>query len=316
MTLIPDMKDNQKTILNFLLNIVDEILNIYSETLIKMAMDHTKREIPNNYHKDNFLSEIDLEINQFYQIKIAQSLRQFVYISEENEPKIYPLGSKILPELAIIVDPLDTSELAVRGLNGYTHLLVYSLVKQVPILSIVGDFFHNVKLYFAFKNSDGVDNAFLMTRNEKVYPLGCSNEEELSKALITTYSMRPVDRFLKFSNQRKLLNALAKPNDRMEEKGRIGLDFGSVGLCHVAAGFSDAMVETAKGFLLWDLLPGQYILKSSGGYISDLSGIELPLNLQFDSLSDIITTMEKRQKFIATGNLNLLHGIRKNLNRS
>jgi myo-inositol-1(or 4)-monophosphatase len=44
-----------------------------------------------------------------------------------------------------------------------------------------------------------------------------------------------------------LLTALAQPGPDGKARGRIGVDFGSVGLCHVAAGFTDAVIEFAKG---------------------------------------------------------------------
>jgi myo-inositol-1(or 4)-monophosphatase len=77
------------------------------------------------------------------------------------------------------------------------------------------------------------------------------------------------------------------------------VDFGSIGLRHVAAGFSDAMIEPAKGFAVWDLAPGHYILNAAGGVVLDLKGRPVPLNYQFDTVADIRKAMDQRRKFVA-----------------
>jgi myo-inositol-1(or 4)-monophosphatase len=191
--------------------------------------------------------------------------------------------------------------------------MVYSLKDQAPIVSIVGDMFHNIRLFYAFRDQNGNDRAFLMMRNKKVIPIRSSQEKILHKALVTTYSMRPIERFLKVAEQRVFLDSLAQSDERGQERGRIGVDFGSVGLCHVAAGFSDAMIEIAKGFTLWDLIPGQYILYAAGGIVASLDGNELPLNLDIQNLSDVKRAINKRQMFIGAGNSTLLRSILSNL---
>jgi len=73
------------------------------------------------------------------------------------------------------------------------------------------------------------------------------------------------------------------------------------------------MVEFAKGFAIWDLSPGHYILHAAGGSVIDLHGALIPLNYDLDSLSDIKSAMNRRQKFIAAGNLDLANEIRTTL---
>jgi myo-inositol-1(or 4)-monophosphatase len=111
------------------------------------------------------------------------------------------------------------------------------------------------------------------------------------------------------ADQTELLDALATPSDDGTKPGRIGVDFGSVSLCHVAAGFTDATVEFAKGFAVWDLAPGHYILHAAGGTTIDLNGKPLPLQQPFDTLAEINAAMNGRQKFIAAGNSNLARDI-------
>lgn len=135
----------------------------------------------------------------------------------------------------------------------------------------------------------------------------------LSEALVTNYMMRPEQRFQPLAREQRFIKALSAPSRDGKARGRIGVDFGSIGLCHVAAGFSDAMVEFAKGFAIWDLSPGHYILHAAGGSAIDLHGAPIPLNYDLDSLSDIKSAMNRRQKFIAAGNLNLANEIRATL---
>ena len=61
------------------------------------------------------------------------------------------------------------------------------------------------------------------------------------------------------------------------------------------------MVEFAKGFAVWDLAPGHYILCAAGGVVLDLDGGLLSLDYRLNSDADIAGAMERRQKFVAAG---------------
>lgn len=310
-----NLRINYAEITSMLINIekiiglVSIVIKKYSELLIQMAVTGQKREIDNKIHSDNFLSEIDRDIHFFYKKKIGEIIPTFIYASEEEAPHIWPEESDIIPEFMVIVDPLDTSELAVRGLSGYTHILLYSLREQCPILSIVGDMFHYINMFFAYRDFNGVSRAFLMTRNQERYLIHPSDERKVSSSLVTNYFMKPATRFASLVMQENLFKTLRKSDVNGKRKGRIGLDFGSIGLCHVAAGFTDAMFETAKGFYIWDILPGQYILNSAGGVISSLDGEPLTLNLNIQNISDVESLMNKRQKFVAASNQELMKNI-------
>jgi myo-inositol-1(or 4)-monophosphatase len=109
--------------------------------------------------------------------------------------------------------------------------------------------------------------------------------------------MRPAERFARLAHQHRLIGALAEPSDDGKARGRIGVDFGSISLCHIAAGMTDA--ELAKGFAVWDLALGHYILHAAGGTVIDLSGRPVALDAGFTTLADIGKAMKQRQKFIA-----------------
>jgi myo-inositol-1(or 4)-monophosphatase len=231
--------------------------------LIDAALTGQHGEQENIRHAGNFLTQHDLRMHRRYRELLTQWLPSFIYASEEDEPQV--VGSEPGPDLVVLVDPLDTSELAVRALHGYTHLLVYSRRLRRPVAAVVGDIFHQLRLYTAVLDADGSDRAYVTTRDGHRRPLTVRPCNHLADAVITNYSMRPQERFLPLARQRRLLNSLAAPDGAGAKRGRIGVDFGSIGLCHVAAGQTDGMIEFAKGFAAWDLLPGHYVLHTAGG---------------------------------------------------
>lgn len=280
--------------------------------LVEAALSGKRGEHKNLRHDDNFLSDYDLWMHQRYKKGLVEHIPSFVYASEEADPEI--VGPVADPDLCVLVDPLDTSELAVRGLHGYTHVMVYSRSLARPIVSVIGDIFHHIQLYIGARDDSGIDRAFMVTADSVEYILDQPWQVKLSQALITNYLMRPDERFLPLAQQDDFLQALSVPSGcDNKKKGRIGVDFGSVSLCHVAAGFTDATIEFAKGFAIWDLSPGHYVLHAAGGTVIDLRGEPIPLDYHLDSLADIATAMNPRQKFIAASNASLADEILKTL---
>jgi len=292
-------------------NMVREVMAEIRPQLVEAALTGDRGESRNLRHEDNFLSRHDMWMHEEYQRRLAELLPSFVYASEEADPQV--IGDDPDPTLCVLVDPLDTSEMAVRGLFGYTHILVYSRSLARPIAAVVGDIFHHIQLYLAALGEDGVDRAYVVTADGKTSELQVRPVESLNEALITNYMMRPAERFTKLADQHRLIEALAEPATDGKARGRIGVDFGSVSLCHVAAGMTDATAEFAKGFAIWDLAPGHYILQAAGGTVIDLDGQPLPLDAGFTTLGDIGKAMNQRQKFIAAVDASLAAQIREAL---
>jgi myo-inositol-1(or 4)-monophosphatase len=285
--------------------VVRTVMDDIRPALVEAALSGNRSERANPRHADNFLTSHDLWAHERYRELITPLLPAgFVYASEEAEPEV--IGPDPDPDLCVLVDPLDTTELAVRALHGYTHVLVYSRSLRRPVAAAVGDIYHHIQLYLAARHGDGRDHASLVIRDGRVYPMRCgTGVTELNQALVTNYLMRPLERFEPLAAQRSFLRALDGPSRDGTRRGRIGVDFGSVSLCHVAAGFTDATVEFAKGFAVWDLAPGHYILHAAGGTVLSLSGEPLPLDQQLTTLADISRAMSPRQKFIAAANPSL-----------
>jgi myo-inositol-1(or 4)-monophosphatase len=234
-------------------------------------------------------------------------LPSFLYTSEEGDPE--RVGEDADPDLCVLVDPLDTSELAVRGLHGYTHILIYSRTLSRPVVAVVGDIFHQIQLYIGARNEHGHDEAFVITADGNLRPIKVTDSPELKDALVTNYLMRPAERFAPLAGQQRFLAALGAPAEDGRQRGRIGVGYGSVSLCHVATGQTDAMVEFAKGFATWDLYPGHYILEAAGGVVLDLQGDPIPLEGRLGSKEQIAKAMNERQEFVATATVELANEI-------
>lgn len=279
--------------------LVRQLMGELRPRLIEAALTGHRTENENPRHTDNFLSDHDLWMHRRYKEVLAEHIPAFVYASEEADPEV--IGDEPDPDLCVLVDPLDTSELAVRGLYGYTHVLVYSRTLARPVAAVVGDIFHHVQLYVAARDDSGRDRAFMVTADGREHALETPSHAALSESLVTNYLMRPEQRFRPLAEQVHFLKALGAPSRDGKARGRIGVDFGSIGLCHVAAGFTDAMVEFAKGFAIWDLSPGHYILHAAGGTVIDLHGNAIALDYGLRTLPDIKQAMNLRQRFIAAG---------------
>ncbi|MGW6619604.1 inositol monophosphatase family protein [Nocardia sp. NPDC055002] len=308
------MSDQNTTELaQYITDMVTTMMAEIRPRLVEAALTGRRSETENVRHEDNFLSEYDLWMHGRYKELLSEHLPSFIYASEEADPQV--VGSDPEPDLCILVDPLDTSELAVRSLHGYTHIMVYSRSLRRPIIAVVGDIFHHVQLYVAMREPDGADRALMITASGDSHMLNQPSSARLPQALVTNYLMRPDERFRPLAKQQRFFDALSAASEDGKRRGRIGVDFGSVSLCHVAAGFTDATVEFAKGFAVWDLSPGHYILHAAGGVTIDLDGDPIPLDCGLNSTPEINQTMGTRRKFIAAGNRALAEEIREAIQR-
>src|SRR5690606_12136289 len=135
-------------------------------------------------------------------------LPSFIYASEEGNPVQHSLDSSTDVKIVVVVDPMDMSELAVRGLNGYTQIIIFSMERRRPVVAVVGDMFHEIRSFCAYQEQDGRDVAFLKTRSGVFRNLRVSTETELQRSLITSYLMRPEERFNRIARERLFLNTL------------------------------------------------------------------------------------------------------------
>ncbi|WP_203919680.1 inositol monophosphatase family protein [Rugosimonospora africana] len=114
-------------------------------------------------------------------------------------------------------------------------------------------------------DGNGHDQAFATTADGAHHQLTQRSPTRLSQSLVTNFLMRGTERFLPLSRQTSLIQALDEPDEHGNSHGHVGGDSGLLSLCHVAAGFIEAVIEFAKGFAIWDLAPGHDILNAVGG---------------------------------------------------
>jgi len=287
--------------------VVQTVIAEVRPRLIDAALSGHQGEQKNDRHEDNFLSKHDVWMHQRYRELLQEVFPSFWYTSEEGDPEL--IGESKDPDLVVLVDPLDTSELAVRAIHGYTHIVIYSRAVSRPVVAVVGDIFHEIQLYGAVRTEEGSDQAFVVTAGGLQKTIEAPKSPRLNQALITNYLMRPVERFTPLASQTALLEALDQPSDDGRKRGRIGVGFGSISLCHVATGQTDAMLEFAKGFATWDLYPGHYILEAAGGVVVDLDGRPIALDGRFDTSEKVTAAMTTRQEFVATASPDLAREI-------
>ena len=142
-------------------DVARQVIEQVRPRLVRAALSGQRGERRNPRHTDNFLSEYDLWLHERYRQLLEGVIGEFVYASEEDEPTV--VGADPDPDLCVLVDPLDTSELAVRALHGYTHVMVYSRSLARPVVAVVGDIFHHLQLYVAARDDHGADRASLIT---------------------------------------------------------------------------------------------------------------------------------------------------------
>jgi myo-inositol-1(or 4)-monophosphatase len=285
--------------------IVEGAIERFGGSLLETALGNQGASLRADVKPGDFVSTFDLELHDYYCQQLSNLLPDFILASEEAEVRALHRGRALsspglITDLIALVDPLDSSELAVRGLHAHTHVLLYSRSAKAPIAAVVGDFFHPISLYYAYSVPGRSPLAFARTRDGVDRALQASGARDLAGTLVTNYLMRPRERFPYLARQHRLLSGIAG-NAGGRVRGLIGVDFGSIGLCHVAAGMTDAMVETAVGFSPWDLLPGQYILEAAGGVVLDLAGKRLQPVLPGGSLPELQAAMAAKQRFVAAG---------------
>lgn len=291
-------------------NLVELVTTLIEEIrpqLIRAALTGDYADRINVRHADNFLSDFDIQLHERYRELLTAVIPAFIYASEEADPQI--IGSDRDPDLCVLVDPLDTSEMAVRSLYGYTHVLVYSRKNKRPVAAVVGDIFHQIQAYVAACDESGRDHAWLFERGGISHPLHLHGSVPLREALVTNFLMKP-GRFEALAKQDRLFSELDQSTH-----GRIGVDFGSISLCHVAAGLTDSVIEFAKGFAVWDLAPGHYILNAAGGVVVDLDGRPIPMDYGFATTAGITQAMDERHKFVAASSMPLAQEIIAALNK-
>ncbi|MFI6232733.1 hypothetical protein ACIBD9_04120 [Micromonospora sp. NPDC050784] len=84
----------------------------------------------------------------------------------------------------------------------------------------------------------------------------------MSESPVTNFLMRPGGRVVPLAQKAQFLEALDSGSDG-KSRGWMGVDFGSLSLCHAAAGVTEAVIEFAKGFAVFVAQPVRAVLVTS-----------------------------------------------------
>lgn len=198
-----------------------------------------------------------------------------------------------MPDLFFIIDPIDNTDGAIHGSPAYTAVSIYQRSANTVIAAAVGDFLQR-EIYYADEELPGACRyrvAQTIDEDERT-ELKPSARTELPGSYITLYTLKP-QRLLEAARAKDLINQLGP-------HGRIDCIGGAAALCKVAAGSLDAAIEFAKGFQVYDLFPGAYILSKAGGVCPCLdTGNAVSLALSFDAQDQLSDILRGRQRFVA-----------------
>ena len=251
--------------------------------------------------------EIDLEALAIYEAQLVEELSgtKAMICSEEN-PAGKPLSDvQSFPELLFIIDPVDNTDGGVHGSPAYTAISVYDRLAQTVVAAAVGDLYRR-EVYYADEEVGALWFAapVQFDQSNRLTP---NAQARLPGAYVSMYSLKP-SRLRHSANHERLLESLG-------EHGRVDNVGGAASLCKVAAGYFDAAVETAKGFQVYDLFPGAFILMKAGGIcIRPDTGQPVSLSLAIHNREHISSQLKTRQPFVAAANSSLAFEILAALN--
>lgn len=195
----------------------------------------------------NFVTEIDIRVQEFIVAGLKEILPQSNIIAEETEHQKFFHGT-----YTWILDPVDGTTNLMYGYK-YSAISLGLLKEGVPYAGIVYNPFID-DMFFAVKDC----GAFV---NDQ--PIKVTTNKKLSDSLISV-GTSPYDRTKADETFRITKNVFDKCRD-IRRSGSAAMD-----LCNVAAGRADGFYEME--LQPWDYAASAIILQEAGGRISDWYG--------------------------------------------
>lgn len=239
--------------------------------LMEQAIQHVKDagELVRNKYKElqveekgfaNYVTNIDMAVQQQLHEVLSALSPNSVFISEENETNDYATKKS-----RWIVDPIDgTTNL----IHGYPHVAIsVAYYDEHQRFGIIYNPF-NDELFTALSGQGAFVNG------ERIH---VSTNQKLSGSIIG-FGL-PYDR-TKSGATFRMVEKVYETCQDMKRKGPASLD-----LAYVAAGRIDGYVE--KDLKIWDIAAGIVVLEEAGGRVSDWMGRALEEGLY---ITDIVST--------------------------
>lgn len=229
--------------------------------------------------------DISMHIDLIAEKVVIETLQNakadLLLISEEIGEKY--IGNKetaIKNQNVIIIDPVDGSNNAVRGIPYCCVSIAYAIGKNVSDIrcSVVLDL-TTKDLFWAVKGKGAFCNGKRIHVSKLDISQKCLFELNLS--------MR------KFDEQIKTLDSIIKKFYRIRVLGSTALT-----LCHIAQGSLDAFINLRESNRLVDTAAGLLIIKEAGGKIFSLDGIDIEQELSIDLKFPFIACNPKLESFL------------------
>jgi fructose-1,6-bisphosphatase/inositol monophosphatase family enzyme/transcriptional regulator with XRE-family HTH domain len=269
--------------------IVQEVMDISRRDQKPHETYHWSHPLDSAAHK-RFLGLIHEVILPFFPDGLIVFSEESIDEKTGMTPIVLPEGapgnSAMIQDYAII-DPLDRTAEAIRGIAGFSNITIGSLTHG-PLVSVVFCLFDQyVSCYYAIAGQ----GAWVKFRNGSSQPIFPSGTKNLEGACLAAYVGRP-SRLTGFTVYADLLEHHGVESPFVNASG-------CYGFCLVASSQVDAFIEVTKGYAWHDIVAGEHILREAGGVIKDLDFRDLPDPLSTGVSSPSAPTVEKQASQLA-----------------
>ncbi|TQD23435.1 bifunctional fructose-bisphosphatase/inositol-phosphate phosphatase [Methanolobus vulcani] len=190
----------------------------------------------------------------------------FRIISEEAGEKIIG-NSPAIPDLTIIIDPIDGTYNAVQGIPFYGVSLA---ITSVDLNDIIFGYVRNLANGDTFYAEHGKGAYFNGAK------LKTSDNSDIRKFCVSVYGYR---------QNITAASSLSENVRRIKSLGSVALE-----LCYVAAGKIDAFTDVRGTMRMTDIAAGKLIIEEAGGIVTDGDGDSLKLENQLLSRVCVIAS--------------------------
>jgi transcriptional regulator with XRE-family HTH domain/fructose-1,6-bisphosphatase/inositol monophosphatase family enzyme len=255
--------------------IIQEVLDITSRETRRDRKPHEayywRHPLDEVAHR-RFLKLIEDDILPFFPQGLIVFSEELIHNESGMVPEILPKSARddLKKNAAriqdyVIIDPLDRTAEAVRGIAGFANITVGSLAHG-PLVSVVFSLFdRHVNCYYALTG----EGAWVQFRNGTSQRTSPSAVVDVKGASLAAYVGRPI-RLTRLAAYESFLT-------RHDLESPFINASGCFGFCLVASSQVDAFIEVAKGYAWHDIVSGHHILHEAGGIVR---------SLDFTSLSD------------------------------
>lgn len=229
---------------------IEEAINLVKDVSRLLLQDMDDKEVITKSGDANFVTEVDLKVQEIIMGGLKEILPESSIIAEETAAASHSLG-----KYTWILDPVDGTTNLMYGYK-YSCIALGLVVDGVPYAGIVYNPY--LKELFSAKKGKG---AFVNGKSIRV-----TDNKTLGDSLIT-FGTSPYDKGKADETFRVTKNVFLKCRD-IRRSGCAALD-----ICNVAAGRMDAFYEME--LQPWDYAGASVILEEAGGRLTDWSGNKL-----------------------------------------